>query len=200
MNFELNNEKIIIIKDFLEEENYDLLTNRLSNSFYRSESKSSPNSDPHGHWVLNLVSNVDSSKDNVSDVLSFIKHDDIKNTWTYIQNKYNLNDKILIRCYANAYTYGTEGYAHTDSSRDNEWTIILYILNDDWKINWAGETSFFYNDNLVSSKNEIIKSILPEKNKAVIFPSKICHVARSVSRICYLVRRTLMFKFKNKDV
>jgi Rps23 Pro-64 3,4-dihydroxylase Tpa1-like proline 4-hydroxylase len=66
-------------------------------------------------------------------------------------------------------------------------------MNDEWSINWAGELVFFSND-------EIIKAVLPKKNTAVIFPSHMIHVARSVSRICYQVRRTLMFKFKNKNI
>ena len=192
MNLELDNNKIVIINDFLQENDYKNITYNLCNSSYRSESKSSLKVDPHGHWVLNFVSGENSTSDNIKDIFSFIKYDDIKNVWTYIQKKYNLEDKILLRCYSNAYTYGTEGYPHTDSQRKDEWTIVLF-MNDEWSINWAGELVFFSND-------EIIKAVLPKKNTAVIFPSHMIHVARSVSRICYQVRRTLMFKFKNKNI
>ena len=192
MKIELTNDASLVIDDFLNENDYAKIVQLSSNYSFRSNHKSSPTVDPHGHWVYNLlIDGLQNNSTSIINVSDYFKDNFYKNVWNYIQETYHLQDKILIRCYMNAYTYGTEGYAHTDSSRNNEWTAILYVLNDDWNINWAGETVLF-------SNNEITKSILPKKNRAFIFPSKTTHAARSISRICYQTRKTLMFKFRNK--
>jgi hypothetical protein len=87
----------------------------------------------------------------------------------------------------NAYTYGTEGYFHTDSARDDDRTAIIYMV-DQWDPDWAGETAF------LDAQGDLWKSVLPRRNRAIIFPSNIQHVARSVSRKCVALRKTLIFK------
>ncbi len=94
-----------------------------------------------------------------------------------------------IRCYANSHTFGVEGYPHTDSTRDNETTYIVY-LNPEWKRNWGGETAFYEGE-------DIIKSVMPKFGRVVEFSSNIWHCARSVSRICPAQRFTLMIKVRN---
>jgi Rps23 Pro-64 3,4-dihydroxylase Tpa1-like proline 4-hydroxylase len=97
-------------------------------------------------------------------------------------------DTYPIRAYANAYTFGTEGYIHTDSTIATDMTYLIY-LNEEWDRDWAGETLFFNGDT-------ILKAALPKWNRLVIFPSKMDHCARSVSRICSKLRTILVFKSK----
>jgi len=191
MKLDLTNTSLSLIDNFLDDIDYNKIIDKSSGYLFKSNHKSNISTDPHGHWVFNLV-NDDLQNDSTStlNVVNYIKDDFYKDIWKFIQKKYELEDKILIRYYMNAYTYGTEGYAHTDSNRNDEWTLILYVLNDFWNIDWAGETVLFNN-------NEVIQSILPKKNRAFIFPSKMKHAARSVSRICYQTRKTLVFKFRN---
>jgi SM-20-related protein len=94
----------------------------------------------------------------------------------------------LIRCYANAQTYGSDGTTHTDSRADNCYTAVYYP-HAFWDPSWGGETVLFNAD-----KSDIIAAIYPRPNRLAIFKSNIPHAARGVSRICPELRITLMFK------
>lgn len=110
------------------------------------------------------------------------------------QSIYSIWEKIdllcpkqkLVRCYANAHVYGCDGTVHTDSVKDNSYTWIYYP-HKVWKPNWAGETVFFEGD-------EIIASIHPKPNRLIVFPGRMSHVARGVSRTCPVMRHSIMFK------
>lgn len=97
----------------------------------------------------------------------------------------------VIRCYSNAYSFGTEGYPHTDSQIDSDMTVVVY-LNESWKPEWAGETVFFDDD------DEIHTAVLPKCGRVVVFPSAMLHVARSVSRICSQLRMVFVLKVKTE--
>ena len=53
-----------------------------------------------------------------------------------------LEGHTLVRCYANAHPYGSEGTLHTDSVSPDSFTTIYYP-HDRWSPNWGGETVFF---------------------------------------------------------
>lgn len=98
----------------------------------------------------------------------------------------------LIRAYVNAMTFGTEGYPHTDSQIRSDVTAVIY-LNPDWRMEWAGETVMF------DDENEIVKSVLPKFCRAVLFPGAMMHAARGVSRICPECRYVLVLKYAIED-
>lgn len=110
--------------------------------------------------------------------------------WTHLKTKFFPTSR-LIRCYANAHTYGIEGYPHTDSKRPQDTTAVIY-LNRDWLREWGGET-------MVYDGNTILHAELPDFNTGLVFPSNMYHTARSVSRICSELRVTLMFKMTEED-
>lgn len=97
----------------------------------------------------------------------------------------------IIRCYCNGYSFGTEGYPHTDSKIESDLTCILYI-NKHWRPEWAGETVFFDAD------DEIETAVLPKFNRLVVFPSAMLHAARSVSRICSDLRMVFVLKVRTE--
>jgi len=99
----------------------------------------------------------------------------------------------LIRCYANGHTYGSDGFVHTDTAQTNTYTSIYYP-HPEWNANWGGETVFFTPD-----RSDIIASIYPRSNRMLMFDGRIPHVARGVSRICPVLRVTLMFKTDKLD-
>jgi hypothetical protein len=108
--------------------------------------------------------------------------------WDLIRNKHT--GPALVRCYANGYQYGTDGYFHTDSVRADEQTVIIYIC-DKWEPDWAGETHWY-------SQAGQQNSAIPWPNRALILPSNLMHCARAVSRKCTSLRLTLMYKVRNK--
>jgi hypothetical protein len=97
-----------------------------------------------------------------------------------------------LRCYINAHTYGIEGYPHTDSFREHDKTIVIY-LNPEWSRDWGGET-------LVYDGDTIVHAGLPKFNSAVVFNGNQVHCARGVTRTCPEVRYTLMFKYAPKSI
>jgi hypothetical protein len=130
----------------------------------------------------------------LADVSSDLKENEavgaIYSAWEFLRDT-RLESDLLIRCYLNGYTFGTDGYFHADSERPDEHTTILY-MNDHWDPDWAGETVF------LDADGEIVKSVLPKANRAVIFPSHLRHAARNVSRKCMVLRQTLIFKSRNR--
>lgn len=94
----------------------------------------------------------------------------------------------LVRCYANAFSYGCDGTLHTDSRRPDSFTAIYYP-NKRWQPDWGGETLFFNAD-----KTDIVGAVYPKPNRLVMFNGTIPHVARGLSRGCPTLRITLMFK------
>lgn len=137
--------------------------------------------DQFGHWNCMFAGNNPANRITVEDELPA----DIATLWSKIKQQY-LADYTVIRAYSNSYTYGTEGYLHTDSSIDSDRTVLIY-LNAEWKRDWAGETVFF-------NGQDIVQSYLPKFGRMVIFSSTTEHVARAVSRACTTDRQIFAFK------
>ena len=70
---------------------------------------------------------------NVADVSSDLKRGELlalDKTWGLLREK-EVADEVLIRCYLNGYTFGTDGYFHADSERPDEHATALF-MNDYW--------------------------------------------------------------------
>lgn len=180
------------IDDFLPSDDYDRLLETISNAPMAYGSKSNSKTDPHGHWSYKPV------------------HDNRKNSaslWRDLHQKSPRLDMAagaiqkmlldkdfpryeLIRCYVNAHTYGIDGYIHRDSDNEDELTAILYLCDDNWPVDWAGETV------LITSVDGDLMSVLPKMNRLFVFSSHMSHCARAVSRKCNELRRTAVFKFR----
>jgi SM-20-related protein len=143
--------------------------------------KSNKHTDPHGHWSWKPFTD---STHNLSDIAGEImQHAALYDTWKVVSEK--LPGMKLVRCYVNGYGYGDDGYFHTDSDRDGDVTVIIYICQE-WNRDWAGET--------VTVHNSILTAFIPVPNRCLMIASATPHAARAVSRRCTLLRRTLMFK------
>ena len=172
------------IDNFLPEDMYDKLAKRFEQPMMYYGWKAHNQNDPHGHW--NHQIGISTHQLNLADISSKLD-DQIKEIWDYVSNKYKeLKDNKIIRCYVNGHTYGVDGYFHKDSSRKDEITIVVY-LTEEWKLDWAGETVF-------AKDGDLIHSSLPKKNRAAMFDASILHAARGVSRQCYQLRKTFMIK------
>ena len=184
------NEQIRVVDNFLPARDFDILARFVANEPMNYGSRSNTRTDPHGHWMTNFVT---ANRLNLADVSSDLARPEsaaLHAAWNFVQATY-LNHELLIRCYLNGYTYGTDGYFHADSERAGEHTTILY-MNDYWEPDWAGETVFLGQD------GDILHSVLPRMNRAVIFPAAMQHAGRSVSRKCMVLRKTLIFKSRER--
>jgi len=99
------------------------------------------------------------------------------------------------RVYINGYTYGTDAASHTDKGKMFDSvpmkTAVIY-LNDEWNLDWGGETALFDED-------EIIYSVLPKLGRVLLFDSDILHAARPLSRNFHGLRKILAFKYFDKS-
>jgi hypothetical protein len=141
----------------------------------------------YAHWNHDIAKAPTANGLDISDRLSGV----VLDAWNFIRDNY-LPDHILLRCYANAHTYGVEGYPHTDSRRKDDTTVVVY-MNRSWKREWGGET-------MVYSGNRIEHAELPEFNRGVLFNGNKWHCARGVTRICPEQRQTIMFKAAKSNV
>lgn len=112
----------------------------------------------------------------------------IANVWDHVSEHVVPGHK-LVRCYANGYPYGTEGTTHRDSNNPTDLTVMLYA-NHAWDVGWAGETMFF----TMRPPLDVVAAVMPKPNRMVVFSGCVPHVARAISRLCPMLRITLMFK------
>lgn len=140
-----------------------------------------------GHWNVVFGGYQKLHRGNVEHEIPQIALD----IWRIIQPAFMPDTPVLIRCYANAHTYGVEGYPHTDSKEETDVTGILY-LNKSWKREWAGETAFFEGE-------DISYSVIPKLGRLVVFRSTLWHTARSLSRICPHDRVVIVFKARTNS-
>lgn len=142
---------------------------------------------PFAHWGHDFLSTDPSDPRNVESVLL----DDpdlapLRDLWATIKDDF-LPSHSLVRCYANARTFGAEGYPHMDARTVGNYTSVFY-LNPVWKPEWAGETVF------LTEAGDVSHAVMPKPGRAVVFDGRTSHVARGVSRICPALRVTLVFK------
>ncbi|TFH67147.1 2OG-Fe(II) oxygenase [Gammaproteobacteria bacterium LSUCC0057] len=93
----------------------------------------------------------------------------------------------MLRFYFNAYTYGTDGWPHTDTEREGEQTAVLY-LTDRWQPAWAGETVVF------DDAGDVALAALPRRNRIITFPSNALHAPRPLARAFTGLRVVLVVK------
>lgn len=142
---------------------------------------------PFSHWNHDFLQVGRNNQTDCTDqLLSDAALAPLAALWTRLQTDV-LHGHALVRCYANAHTFGIEGYPHVDSRKPGNYTTIFYI-NPQWKPEWAGETVF------INDLGDIAHAVLPKPGRAVVFDGRIIHSARAVTRLCPALRVTLMFK------
>jgi Rps23 Pro-64 3,4-dihydroxylase Tpa1-like proline 4-hydroxylase len=149
--------------------------------------QSNKDNTPFSHWNHDFLQTKRENQDNHEQILiNHEQHGPIRDLWLQLKQD-KLKDHSLVRCYANAHTFGVEGYPHVDSRSPGNYTTICYI-NPIWKQEWAGETVFF------NDLGDIAHAVLPKPGRITVFDGRIRHAARALSRICPAMRVTLMFK------
>lgn len=175
------------IDNFLSDADYGALREYVQAQPMLYGSKSNSRTDPHGHWSWKPLHD---HRENLADLTNKLPKE-LSIAWDTIKIPLAIkpsSNPAVIRCYANGYTYGTDGYFHRDSDRNDEQTVIVYIC-DEWNPDWAGET-MWQTDSMFGG----YASVMPAPNRALILPSNVMHCARAVSRKCNALRTTLMFK------
>ena len=137
---------------------------------------------PFGHWNISFGGRKRANRSPCIDELS----DPLRAIWTAVQPVVMPETPTLIRCYANAHTFGIEGHVHVDSAVKTDQTAVTYLV-ENWTRDWAGELLFFNED-------EVMFAVTPKFLRTVVFPSHLPHAARAISRLCPFTRECFVFK------
>ncbi|MEH6544764.1 MAG: 2OG-Fe(II) oxygenase [Porticoccaceae bacterium] len=102
-------------------------------------------------------------------------------------------DTKILRFYMNAYTFGTDGWPHTDTDRTGERTALLYLAPE-WRPAWGGETAMF------DKNGDVEQAVLPARNRLLVFPSDRLHAPRPLARAFNGLRVVLVVKIGFEDI
>ncbi len=181
-------ERFTVKNDFVAKEQLEALQNFFqANVFWTYGWQSNNMQSQFGHWNHDFLKTKRTNQEDAEHVL--MENDSlgpIQDLWRQLKSGL-LAGHTLVRCYANAHTFGVEGYPHTDSRTPGNYTTICYV-NPVWKPEWAGETVFF------NDMGDIAHAVLPKPGRVVQFDGRILHAARGLSRMSPAMRVTLMFK------
>jgi hypothetical protein len=145
--------------------------------------------DPFTHWNHDVLeTGLRNQEDMEHKLRGRPEYKPITDIWEVLRAG-PLHGQILLRCYANAHTYGVEGYPHRDVEKDqiDNYTAVVYI-NPHWKTAWAGELDLF------DAAGDTFFSVSPRPGRVAVIPGEFLHAARAVSRTCPAVRICLAFK------
>jgi SM-20-related protein len=150
--------------------------------------KSSVTNDDFGFWHARFAGGGTDSIENCEpELLDNVAAAPVAALWRHLSAGF-LAGHVPVRVYANAHTYGVEGYIHRDSDREDHFTTIYYA-HDQWEANWAGETTFFS-----PIHGNITMAVHPSPGRLVFFRGVTAHVGRSPSRMCPDLRVAVVIK------
>lgn len=177
-----------ILDSVLNDADRTTVNNYLSRGGWKFGWQSTPGKDRYSFWHRHFAGHRHSSTEKQYPCAEELLANSplLHRFWSQLAERV-LVGHTLVRCYANAHAFGSEGSLHTDSTSANSFTAIYYP-HEKWFPNWAGETILFDDD------NDILAAIYPRPNRLAVFRGNIPHVARGVSRVCPVLRVTLMFK------
>lgn len=165
---------IIEYKNFFDESDYEKILEYLRKPKWEFGHTTFPPNSPHfkdsiPFWKMEL-----SDEEFFNDYLLNI-----------IRQKTQLN-LTAYNVYANGQTYGQHGYPHVDSYDEVGRTFLLYAVPN-WDIMLGGKTAY-----VIDKDN--FHHVIPERNKAVLFPGMIPHFSEETTRVFAGLRVTVAWK------
>lgn len=189
----MQDESIVYKKNFFNEKLIDDLETYLIESQWTwgHKSNSNPFKPSIPHWSI-IFAGVRSKHEKYYDCQNEL-NGIIASIWSTLQPVF-FNDDILVRCYANAISPGSDQRIHYDDDLDGSKTLIVYA-NKLWNLDWGGDTIVWDKENHI-----ITHSFLPNYNSVLLIPGNSWHGVRPVSvSYCDTLRITLMFKTRPKS-
>jgi SM-20-related protein len=149
--------------------------------------RSAPNAESF-HWHVDFDGQLEQrgGANNEDDITDCLTEPLVREIWEHMKSRHFFGH-TLIRCYANAHTFGTPGRFHMDRSADGYYSAILY-LSERWDSAWGGELT------LRDDSGEVFASYLPRPNRLITIPSNVMHAASGLERTCPDLRRCFVFK------
>lgn len=181
--------EVLVVDDLVAEPLQHALIRLVRRPIWAFGWKSVKENDRFGFWHAHFAGGNKDSRGNCLDELaSNAAIAPVHDLWQCLSRSL-LAGHEPIRIYANAHTYGIEGYVHTDSSDEDNYFTTVYYAHHAWHANWAGETVF-----VRPETGDTIHSIHPRPGRVVMFRGATPHAARSPSRDCPEVRITIVVK------
>jgi SM-20-related protein len=179
----------VVIDDFLREELFQKIVHWLQHTSWKFGWHSNTMGEAPLYWNKHIAGGGKSSRDACDDELLLDESvEAIAEAWSTIRDKF-LPGHSLVRCYANAHTFGLDGTIHRDNPKEVEMVTTLLYCHPIWPLAWGGET-LFYDDDCIN----IEKAVFPKPARIVIFPGSMLHAAKSPARVCRELRISLVFK------
>lgn len=179
----------VIMDDFVEPDAFEEIVDLLHQGSWKFGWKSNVAGESFLHWHRHLAGGTKSSRTSCDDELAGAPElDSIHRLWSEIKDRL-LPGHVLVRCYANAHTFGLEGSIHRDNPPGDEMVTTMLYAHRLWPVPWGGETVFYS-----EGCDSIVASIMPKPRRLTIFRGCIQHMARAPSRQCREMRVTLVFK------
>jgi SM-20-related protein len=181
--------EVIVIDDFLKKSEHEILIDKFSQPIWRYgwDKKGSVFEKPCLHAFL-----AGKDRRNLVDCYEELRNSEqweiLGDIWLRIKYLIQIDCK-LIGVYANGMTHGMETEIHRDNKENNSSKTAVLFIHGYWAPLWAGELIFFNNE-----RSEIIKSVLPQPNRLVIFDGRIPHGVRMPTAICNQLRVSIAFK------
>jgi SM-20-related protein len=161
----------------------------LSQPIWQYGWQSDPRRDRYAFWHVHFAGGHAGSRVNCERELArFSALAPINRLWMRLRQTV-LRGHEPVRVYANAHTYGVEGYVHIDNPDTKNYFSTLYYAHPRWHKNWSGETVFY-----TRRANDITASVYPKPGRVVSFHGAVPHCARAPSRECPELRLTVVFK------
>ena len=101
----------------------------------------------------------------------------------------------ISRIYGNGQAHGQSAWVHTDDSKSdgNLYASLVYYLTPNWKPYYGGHLIFV---DSVDNPVNVLKSVFPKSNSAVMFNSMMPHMALEPTVYCLHQRESIAVKFK----
>lgn len=151
--------------------------------------RSNPLQDRYAFWHAHFAGGDGQSRAVCTDELVDNPHAAAVAALWRVLRQHTLAGHELLRAYANAHTFGVEGYIHTDSVDEDNYFTTIYYAHPLWRRNWSGELVFFD-----AGTEEIIQAVYPLPGRVICFPGSIPHKAQAPSRECPELRVCIVFK------
>ena len=101
------------------------------------------------------------------------------------------SDIEISRLYGNGQAHGQCGFPHNDDDSSDKFGSLVYYPDMSWKPLMGGHLVFIDPEN-----DNVLQSVFPTGNSAVVFNSKMTHFALDPSPYCLDLRISIAVKFK----
>ncbi len=168
---------IWVFDDLVEKKTIDEIYQALMHAPFTRSEISRPDTEIYRHWAYNMP-------------LDKALQLPIYQATQKQLNAHTERNYRMYRCYCNLVSYGDILFNHTDCQPGTHEMTALWYIQDQWDVEWGGETLFF------NARDDASYVASPRPGRLVIFDGSIKHKGTPPSKICTLPRLTFAMKFE----